>query len=187
MMAGLHRGCLALLLGSFLACPALADALAEEPGGDLNPPEMSLDRVLRDTARGEVTMMNCASGYFMTKSGDHAAAREVFGLCAERGWTGAMTWMSALEDNGLGAVEDPAAAAEWDRRAAEAGDPVGQFNRGLDLLRGRGGVRDIAQGQAMIDRAARAGLPQAQELQGAHYDWRAVTPDADEARYLPQG
>jgi TPR repeat protein len=49
----------------------------------------------------------------------------VFEACARDGWTGAMTWMAQLDDNGLGtAGEDPARAAEWDRMAAEAGDPV---------------------------------------------------------------
>jgi len=168
---------------------ALAGAAqAEEAGqGDLNPPEMSLDRVLRDVNRGETSMTNCASGYFMTKSGDHRAAREVFGLCAQRGWTGAMTWMSQLDDNGLGGPEDPAAAAEWNRQAAAAGDPIGLFNRGLDLLRGRGIARDPEAGRRFVDRAAEAGLGDAKRLQRAGYDWREVTPDADEAHYMPQG
>lgn len=176
-----------------LLCAGLMLALAapvrgEEMGqGDLNPPEMSLERVLRDVGRGETSMIHCASGYFLTKSGDHGAARAVFGLCAERGWTGAMTWMSQLDDNGLGGPEDPAAAAEWNRQAAAAGDPVGLFNRGLDLLRGRGVARDPAAGRQYVDRAAAAGLGDAQRLQRAGYDWREVTPDADEARYLPQG
>jgi uncharacterized protein len=65
-------------------------------------------------------------------------ARKLFENCANDGWTGAMTWMSQLEDNGLGGPENPDAAAEWDRRAADAGDPVGKFNYGLDLMRGRG-------------------------------------------------
>ena len=176
-----------LLTGAALAEEAGGGLAAEAGSGDLNPPEMSLDRVLRDVARGEVSMMHCASGYYITKSGDHTGAREVFGLCAERGWTGAMTWMSALDDNGLGGPQDPAAAAEWDRQAAAAGDPVGMFNHGLDLLRGRGVARDPAAGRALVDRAAGAGLGVAKRLQGAGYDWRAVTPDADEPRYLPQG
>lgn len=98
-----------------------------------------------------------------------------------------MTWMSQLDDNGLGAPEDPAAASEWDRRAAEAGDPVGQFNYGLDLMRGRGVPYDPGAGRALVDRAAEAGLPVARRLQGADYDLDEVTPDADNWKYLPQG
>lgn len=109
----MRKSALSLALLSVLGLPAAAQ---EGTQGDLNPPEMSLERVLRDVERGETSMTHCASGYFLTKSGDHAGARAVFGLCAERGWTGAMTWMSQLDDNGLGGPEDPAAAAEWNRR-----------------------------------------------------------------------
>jgi len=155
--------------------------------GDLNPEELSIGRVMRNVERGESSMMTCAMGYLITKSGRHAEARDLFELCANDGWTGAMTWMSQLDNNGLGAPEDPAAAAEWDRRAAEAGDPVGQFNYGLDLMRGRGAPYDPAAGRALVDRAAEAGLPVARRLQGADYDLDEVTPDADNWKYLPQG
>jgi len=199
----------ALLLASFVALPLRAEVagapLPDAPGGaqeigaqemeaqdgagqgDLNPEELSLDRVMRNVARGETSMTTCASGYFITKSGRHGMARELFERCAADGWSGAMTWMSQLDDNGLGAPENPAAAAEWDRRAAEAGDPVGQFNHGLDLMRGRGVPRDVAAGRALVDRAAEAGLAVAQRLQGADYDLDEVTPDADNWKYLPQG
>ncbi|MDO9201123.1 MAG: hypothetical protein Q7U58_07250, partial [Hydrogenophaga sp.] len=73
--------------------------------------------------QGKTSMTVCASGYLMTKSGRHEAAREVFQRCAEEGYTGAMTWMSQLEDNGLGAPENPDAAANWNRRAADRSDP----------------------------------------------------------------
>ena len=94
-----------------------------------------------------------------------------------------MTWMAQLDDNGLGAEENPQAAAEWDRRAAAAGDPVGQFNYGLDLLRGRGVAIDEHLGRAYIDSAAEAGLPAARRLQSADYDLDEVTPDADNWKY----
>jgi hypothetical protein len=170
-----------------LAPAAMAGDGGGDTGGDLNPPEMSQERVLRDLRRGETSMMICASGYYMTKSGHHGAAREVFGRCADQGWTGAMTWMSALDDNGLGGPENPAAVADWDSRAAAAGDPVGMFNRGLDLMRGRGIAPDSAAGRTLVDRAAGAGLAVAKRLQAADYDLDAVTPDADAWRYLPQG
>lgn len=41
-----------------------------------------------------------------------------------------MTWMAQLDDNGLGSPEDPDAAADWDRRAAEAGAPLASSTAG---------------------------------------------------------
>lgn len=163
------------------ALPAWAGDVADL--GTLNPDELSLDRVIDNIAAGSTSMADCAAGYMITKSGRHAEARQVFGACAEAGYTGAMTWMSQLDDNGLGAPEDAAKAAEWDRRAAEAGDPVGMFNHGLDLLRGRGVPENPVAGQALVDRAAAAGLPVARRLQAAGYDLDEVTPDADTWKY----
>ena len=165
------------------ATPVLAET--DDTLGTLNPEEMTIGRVLEDVARGQTTMTNCATGYMITKSGRHAEARQVFGACAEAGYTGAMTWMSQMDNNGLGAPEDPDAAAMWDRRAAEAGDPVGQFNYGLDLMRGRGVRQDEATGRQMVDAAAAQGLPVARRLQDAGYDLDEVTPDADNWKYAP--
>lgn len=165
-----------------LAVPAQAESVADSYG-TLNPEELSINRVLKDIEDGKTTMTNCATGYYITKSGDHANARKVFARCAADGYSGAMTWMSQLDDNGLGAPENPAAAAEWDRQAAATGDPVGQFNLGLDMLRGRGVTRDEVAGRALIDQAASQGLSMARRLQGADYDTDEVTPDADNWKY----
>lgn len=172
-----------LILG--LVALSVAGALAEsdDPGGTLNPEEMSLDSAVAEVLRGETSMVNCAQGYHLTKWGKHDKARQLLERCAEAGYTGAMTWMAQLDDNGLGAEEDPVSAAAWDRRAAEAGDPIGQFNYGLDLLRGRGVPFDEEQGRAYVDAAAEAGLPVAQRLQAAGYDLDEVTPDADDWKY----
>ena len=78
-----------------------------------------------------------------------------------------------------------AALSRGCRRAAEAGDPVGRFDLGLDLLRGRGVVRDDAAGRKLIDPAAAEGLPVALRLQGAGYELDVVTPDADNWKYAP--
>lgn len=153
--------------------------------GTLNPEELTLNRVMKDVIEGRTSMTICATGYFITKSGRHEMARELFERCAAAGWTGAMTWMSQLDDNGLGGPEDPDGAAEWDRRAAEAGDPIGKMNYGLDLMRGRGVVENQALGRQYIDDAARSGLAPAQRLRAADYDLDAVTPDADNWKYAP--
>ena len=168
----------ALLL--LLAGPAIGDEL-----GTTNPEELTWQSLRDKAARGQTDMMTCASGYLMTKSGDHATARAIFEACAEAGYTGAMTWMGYMEQNGFGGPFDPDAAARWDRRAAEAGDPVGQFNYGLDLMRGFGVPEDEAAGRVLVDHAAEAGLDIAQRLRGAGYDLGEVTPDADNWRYAP--
>lgn len=170
---------LALAL-SLLAFPALAQ------DGTLNPEELTLEDSLAKARRGEVDMVVCANGYFLTKWGKHAEAREVFEACAAAGYAGAMTWMSQMAENGLGGAGSAEEAAEWSRRAAATGDPVGELNWGLALLRGHGVPRDEAAGRAMVDRAAAQGLDEARRLKGAGYDPAEVTPDADEPRYAPK-
>ncbi len=170
----------ALIAGLFTAAQA-----EEDPGGTLNPEELTLNSAIAKAAQGETSMMICAMGYPVTKQGDHEEARTILEACANNGWTAAMTWMSQLEDNGLGASEDPDRAAYWDRRAAEAGDPIGKFNYGLDLMRGRGVAQDEEAGRRLVDEAAADGLKVAQRLQAADYDLDEVTPDADNWKYAP--
>lgn len=173
---------LILIAALAAAGPVLAD---DEDVGTLNPEELTINRILEDAENGITSMTSCAAGYYITKAGRHVEARKLFSRCADAGYTGAMTWMSQLDDNGLGAPENPDSAADWDLRAAEAGDPVGMFNYGLDLMRGRGRVKDEEAGRLLVDRAATAGLPAARRLQAAGYDLDEVTPDADNWKYAP--
>ena len=173
-----------------LSCALALSATAlwaedDDPGGVLNPDEMTWRSVLDRAEDGETGMVLCATGYMLTKSGDHAAARTLFRNCAEAGYTGAMTWMSQLDNNGLGGDYDPEASAAWDQQAAELGDPVGKFNHGLNLMRGHGIAKDEVLGRRYVDEAASAGLEIAQRLQGAGYDLDEVTPDADNWKYAP--
>ena len=174
-----------ILIAALLAAAASPALATDDALGTTNPEELTWRSVRDRAADGEVSMMVCASGYPMAKSGDHATARLIFEACAAAGYTGAMTWMSYMEQNGAGGDWDPDAAAEWDRKAAEAGDPVGKFNYGVSLIRGYGVARDEAAGRALVDEAAAEGLEVARRLQGADYDLDEVTPDADEWRYAP--
>lgn len=190
----MKRICLGLAMA--FAAPLFAENIAEDlpmelgpdthvdEQGTLNPHEMSMAQVMENIREGDTGMVICSQGYLITKSGRHELARELFSNCADAGWTGAMTWMSQLDDNGLGGPQDLEAAAVWNRKAAEAGDPVGKFNHGLDLMRGWGVARDEDAGRALVDEAAHDGLAVAQRLQRAGYDLDEVTPDADEWRYL---
>jgi len=176
-IAGAAMAGAAALAGSAGAEPA-------DPGGVLNPEELSLryfaDRLEEGGGNDPVAS---AHGYFAAKSGNYALARRIFERQAAAGITQAMTFMAWLEDNGFGAPENPEAAAAWDARAAAAGDHVGMFNAGLNHLRGRGVPRDDARGRALIDRAAEMGDETAQRLIEEGYDPDAVTPDADAWRY----
>ena len=169
-----------------IALPLAAETQTiEDNFGTLNPQDTGFGRVMSNIDNGVTDMVTCATGYYITKSGRHEAARKLFQACADAGYTGAMTWMSQLDNNGLGGDYNPDAAANWDLKAAELGDPVGKFNYGLDLMRGHGVARNDALGRAYVDEAANDGLKIAKRLQGADYDLDEVTPDADNWKYAP--
>ncbi|MDX8351893.1 sel1 repeat family protein [Cognatiyoonia sp. IB215182] len=157
----------------------------EDELGILNPQDTGREMLIRKIEMGVIDSVTCSLGINATKNDAHELARELTRQCAEAGYTKAMTWMSQLENNGMGGAYDPDASAEWDRRAAEAGDPVARFNHGLNLMRGHGVAQDEALGRQLVDQAAADGLDIARRLQGADYDLDEVTPDADDWKYGP--
>jgi hypothetical protein len=157
----------------------------ESEFGVLNPEDTGVAMLKRKIEMGVIDSVTCSLGINATKNSDHALSRKLTRLCAQAGYTKAMTWMSQLENNGMGGEYNPDASADWDRQAAEAGDPVGKFNHGLNLMRGHGIAQDETLGQSYVDQAAKDGLAIAQRLQGAGYDLDEVTPDADNAKYGP--
>ncbi|MEM7694084.1 MAG: sel1 repeat family protein [Pseudomonadota bacterium] len=178
----------AAVLALAMMGPAKADgppATVESEFGILNPQDTGKEMIRRKIEMGVIDSITCSLGINVTKTHDHALARKLVKRCAEAGYAKAMTYMSQLENNGLGGDYNPDAAAKWDKRAADAGDPVGRFNHGLNLMRGHGTAQDEAAGRAFVDQAAKDGLAIARRLQGADYDLDAVTPDADNWRYGP--
>jgi TPR repeat protein len=73
----------------------------------------------------------------------------------------AMTLLGELHNQGLGAQQDPAKAAEWYRLAAKRGDARALAALGLMAIDGRGMDKDPAQGKAWLEDAARKGEPAA--------------------------
>ncbi len=179
------RAGLTLALLCATALSAETRDTVEDDLGILNPQDTGQAMLMRKIEMGVIDSVTCSLGINVTKINNHALARKLTKACAEAGYTKAMTWMSQLENNGLGGDYNPDASADWDRRAAEAGDPVGRFNHGLNLMRGHGIAQDEALGRDYIDRAADDGLAIAKRLQGAGYDLDAVTPDADNRKYGP--
>ncbi|MEL6618364.1 MAG: sel1 repeat family protein [Pseudomonadota bacterium] len=183
----LHRLALSVLPLA-LATMAAADeprATVEDDLGILNPQDTGREMLMRKIEMGVIDSVTCSLGINVTKTDNHVLSRTLTRACAEAGYTKAMTWMSQLENNGLGGEYDPDASAQWDRRAAEADDPVGRFNHGLNLMRGHGIAQDEALGRRFVDQAAQDGLEIAKRLQGADYDLDEITPDADKWKYAP--
>jgi TPR repeat protein len=159
---------------------------AAASGGDsgvLNPQGLSVQYWGAKAKEARFDPKMCVYGVFMDKTGQHAEARRIFKRCAEHGDQYAMPWMSFLDENGYDRPSDPVAAAKWDKKLAELGNSIGQFNYGLDLLRGHGVAQDFGRGKAYIDKAAAGGDATARELSKSNYDWRSVTPTADLAHY----
>ena len=176
-----------LALVAFLACagPAAAQdaAPADDEVGTLNPQELTIDYWVAKSQEPRFDSGMCLYGYPLAKMGWHEAARRIFQRCAEAGITGAMPWMAWTEENGYDQPADPVKAAEWDKRLADTGSSLGQFNYGLDILRGHGVTQDRALGKAYIDRAASGGDATARELARHDYDPESVTPESDKAHY----
>lgn len=167
------------------AGPSEAPVKVEDEFGILNPEDTGTAMLQRKIEMGVIDSIVCSLGINATKASDYALSRKLATLCAEAGLSKAMTWMSQLENNGLGGDFNPDASAEWDRRAADAGDSVGKFNHGLNLMRGHGIKQDDELGRRYIDQAARDGLLIAKRLREANYDLDIVTPDADNWKYRP--
>jgi TPR repeat protein len=184
-----QRGFLALALGAILAAVLTGAALAEVAApaddeiGTLNPQELTIDYWVARSQEARFDPGMCLYGYPLAKMGWHEAARRIFQRCAEAGIAGAMPWMSWTEENGYDQPADPVKAAAWDKKLADTGSSLGQFNYGLDILRGHGVTQDRALGKAYIDRAASGGDTTARELTRHDYDPESVTPESDKAHY----
>ncbi|MCI4662709.1 MAG: sel1 repeat family protein [Neomegalonema sp.] len=173
-----------LLSISFMAIATTAfaepSATVENDFGILNPDDTGRAMLLRKIEMGARDSVTCSLAFNSTKYDDHRSARFIARVCAEAGIVKAMTWMSSLEGSGVGGPPDPKAAAMWNRRAAEAGDPIGKFNYGVDLLRGSGVAQDVQTGRKLVDQAASLGVEVAQQLAKANYDLSVITPDVEE-------
>ncbi len=164
------------------AAPAAGSDVDDEVGR-LNPQELGIDYWIARSKEARFDPGMCMYGYPIAKMGWHEEARRIFQRCSEHGIEGSMPWAAWQEENGYDRPSNPVAAAEWDKKLADRGSSLGQFNYGLDLLRGHGVSQDRALGKNFVDRAAKGGDTTARELAAHDYDPETVTPTADLAHY----
>lgn len=107
------RWFMAFALSFTLSAPCFAETpkTVEDDFGVLNPEDTGVAMIKRKIAMGVIDSVTCSLGINATKTSDHVLARKLTKQCAEAGYTKAMTWMSQLEDNGMGGAYDPVASA----------------------------------------------------------------------------
>jgi uncharacterized protein len=162
------------------ACAEVGDLLVDD--GEHNKEEQTLKYFAEKLEITKDNSTYCTYGYLAAKAGRFKEAKQIFDKCVAAGIEGAYPWQSLMSQSGLGVPQSLEDAAEWDRKSAERGYKVGQFNYGLDLLRGHGVKQDIAAGKALVDASAAQGFDTAQELIDSGYDPDVVLPDAEEKR-----
>lgn len=163
--------------------PAHASETVETEDGILNPPELTIDYFASKADAAVFDPKMCFYGYPAAKMGNHDIAVRIFERCSREGVLGTMPWMAWEEENGYIRPSNPEAAAQWDKKAADAGYSIGELNYGLDLLRGHGVPRDESLGRGYVDRAAAQGDTSAATLAAQGYKPESITPDADKLRY----
>ena len=104
--------------------------------------------------------MKCMYGYFAAKTGDHAAAVEIFEDCIER-WDDvySMIWLSQILETGVGLPRDIERATALMKRGAGINDAAGysrlaRYHYGVALVEGHGVEMDREQGLVWLERAA---------------------------------
>ena len=112
--------------------------------------------------------MHLGQLYYLGTDGvpqDYAAAAPWLAKAAERGNTWSQNTLGVMKENGEGIAENVKEAAELFRKAAEMGDPMGQFNYGrihtVDTL---GVARDAAQAYQWLTLSAAQGMGAAEAL-----------------------
>lgn len=94
---------------------------------------------------------------------DDAAGLDLLTQSAELGYGPAQLMLAGLYETGeAGAPMDMGQSLDWTRRSAEGGYPRGMFAYGMRLFEGADGTPDRPMGLDWIERAARAGLVDAQ-------------------------
>eukprot|EP01037_Dinobryon_pediforme_P014671 gene14671-14795_t len=166
-----------------LVAPVEASETIEDADGILNPPELTIDYFARKADAAVFDPKMCFYGYPAAKMGNHETAVRIFERCSKEGVLATMPWMAWEAENGYVKPSNPQEAADWDKKAADAGYSIGELNYGLDLLRGHGVARNDGLGKSYVDRAARQGDTSAALLAAQGYNPDSVTPDADKARY----
>jgi TPR repeat protein len=113
--------------------------------------------------------IKCLYGYAATKTGDHAAAMQIFNDCIAR-WNDvySMIWLAQMYESGSGVPKDLGKAAALIKRGAEQPDgtayaSLARYHWGVALWEGVGVDPDPDQARTWLERAAAEGQTEAMD------------------------
>ena len=111
--------------------------------------------------------IKCLYGYAANKTGDHAAAIQIFDDCIRR-WNDvfSMIGLAQMYETGIGIRRDAAQSTALMRRAAQLDDgssypSLARYHYGVALAEGYGVPQDIAEARIWLRKAAAEGVNEA--------------------------
>ncbi len=111
--------------------------------------------------------IKCLYGYAANKTGDHAAAIQIFDDCIRR-WNDvfSMIGLAQMYETGIGIRQDAAQSTALMRRAAQLDDgssypSLARYHYGVALAEGYGVPKDIAEARIWLRKAAEEGVNEA--------------------------
>lgn len=111
--------------------------------------------------------IKCLYGYAANKTGDHAAAIQIFEDCIRR-WNDvfSMIGLAQMYETGIGIQRDAAQSTALMRRAAQLDDgssypSLARYHYGVALAEGYGVPKDIAEARIWLRKAAAEGVNEA--------------------------
>lgn len=143
---------------------ALHGAVASaQPGGNRDAEsELSYRSYVTSTKR-----IKCLYGYAANKTGDHAAAIQIFEDCIRR-WNDvfSMIGLAQMVETGIGIRQDAAQSTALMRRAAQLDDgssypSLARYHYGVALAEGYGVQKNISEARIWLRKAAEEGVNEA--------------------------
>ena len=111
--------------------------------------------------------IKCLYGYAANKTGDHAAAIQIFEDCIRR-WNDvfSMIGLAQMYETGIGIREDAAQSTALMRRAAQLDDgssypSLARYHYGVALAEGYGVQKNVAEARTWLRKAAEEGVNEA--------------------------
>lgn len=147
-----------------VSCALLYGAAASaQPGGNRDAEsELSYRSYVTSTKR-----IKCLYGYAANKTGDHAAAIQIFEDCIRR-WNDvfSMIGLAQMYETGIGMREDAVQSTALMRRAAQLDDgssypSLARYHYGVALAEGYGAPKNIVEAKTWLRKAAEEGVHEA--------------------------